>query len=86
MNIERLRARRHDLPRPLPAYVTVGRLAEALDLSRATAYRLAKELGAVHVTPKALRVPVVAIRERFGDETAQNVAQPRGHARGTLKP
>ncbi len=68
------------LVRVTPSFVTVGRLAEALDLSRATAYRIARELDAVHVTPKALRIPVSRIRERFGAETAIAVSGARGRA------
>lgn len=55
-----------------PTLVPVRVLGLVLGIGRTTAYEVAKSLGPVHIGTR-LRLPVDAIRRRFGDDVAEAV-------------
>ena len=62
--------------KPTPAFITAADLHEATgrSLSKSSAYRRARELGAVRLGRRLL-VPITAVRREYGDEFAESVQQ-----------
>jgi hypothetical protein len=62
--------------KPAPAFITAADLHEATgrSLSKSSAYRRARELGAVRFGRRLL-VPITAVRREYGDEFADSVQQ-----------
>lgn len=57
-----------------PHFVRAASLRAVLPISEASAYRLARALGALRVGRRCLLVPLEAVRQRLGDEIAERVA------------